>query len=427
MPTPRAGLDEGHSGEWLRLMRCLHPGGRPGFRFLVAECNAPLARERVIEALKGHGIDAAVLRLTADAPADFSDLDRRLAALAAVHPVIHLVGWEEWERAGRGTLAAWNVRRERFAQACPVPVIAWLIPPDVTRLVHEAADLWAWRTAVLAFTTRPEVPAFVRERVDIQAAAQPRRRERLDEIEAYLAKSSAQADDAAARAMLHREAGDLAGGLGHVEEARRHLMEAERLFDMAGNRSASAHASRRIAELEFDSGDPAAALAILRRVAQTFALLRDDRSLAITRGHVADILTARGELDEALRIRKEEEMPVYERLGDVRERAVTLGQIADILAARGELDEALRILKEEELPVYEILGDVRSLLVGKTNVALLLARRGRKEDTTEILQLLRWSHQQAVRLGLPEAHRIEGILRQLGIPQDAVQGRAARR
>jgi phosphopentomutase len=52
-------------------------------------------------------------------------------------------------------------------------------------------------------------------------------------------------------------------------------------------------------------------------------------------------------LDEALRIRQEEELPVYERLGDVRARAVTLGKIADVYQARGQLDEALRIRREE--------------------------------------------------------------------------------
>ena len=36
----------------------------------------------------------------------------------------------------------------------------------------------------------------------------------------------------------------------------------------------------------------------------------------------------------------------------------TLGKIADVLAARGELDEALRIRREELLPVFERLGDV---------------------------------------------------------------------
>ena len=36
-----------------------------------------------------------------------------------------------------------------------------------------------------------------------------------------------------------------------------------------------------------------------------------------------------------------------------------MGQIANVLSSRGELDEALRIRREEELPVYERLGDVR--------------------------------------------------------------------
>ena len=56
-----------------------------------------------------------------------------------------------------------------------------------------------------------------------------------------------------------------------------------------------------------------------------------------------------------MRIRREEELPVYERLGDVRSRAVTLGKIADVLVYRGEIDEAVRIRREEELPVYERL------------------------------------------------------------------------
>jgi phosphopentomutase len=56
-----------------------------------------------------------------------------------------------------------------------------------------------------------------------------------------------------------------------------------------------------------------------------------------------------------LRIRQEELLPVFERLGDVRSKAVTMGKIADILQARGQLDEALRIRQEEELPVLNAL------------------------------------------------------------------------
>ena len=106
----------------------------------------------------------------------------------------------------------------------------------------------------------------------------------------------------------------------------------------------------------------------------------------------------RGDYDEALRIRREVELPSYERLGDTHAAAITWGKIADIAyyrgglrrgpahpprgrtarlraarryprgrhhlgqsptsLQRGELDEALRIRREEELPVYERLGDV---------------------------------------------------------------------
>ena len=38
---------------------------------------------------------------------------------------------------------------------------------------------------------------------------------------------------------------------------------------------------------------------------------------------LADLNFLRGEVDEALRIRTDEQLPVYERLGDVREKAVT--------------------------------------------------------------------------------------------------------
>ena len=91
-------------------------------------------------------------------------------------------------------------------------------------------------------------------------------------------------------------------------------------------------------------------------------------------GQIADILQSRGDLDGALRIRREEELPVYERLGDVRSRAVTMGQIADILQSRGDLDGALRIRREEELPVYERLGDVRSRAVTMGKIADILHR-----------------------------------------------------
>jgi hypothetical protein len=121
-------------------------------------------------------------------------------------------------------------------------------------------------------------------------------------------------------------------------------------------------------------------------------------------GQIADILVTRGELDEVLRILREEQLPVYDRLGEVRERAVTMSKIADILQTRGELDEALRIRREEELPVFDRLGEVRSrsVTLQKIAMALLEADGLRQGRLQEILDALAEAYAIAHRLGLPD-------------------------
>ncbi len=110
----------------------------------------------------------------------------------------------------------------------------------------------------------------------------------------------------------------------------------------------------------------------------------DDEILGMLWGELAGLLESIGDLDEALRIYREEELPVYERLGDVWARAVTLGKIADVLQARGEYDEALRIRQEEQLPVYERLGDVRSRTVTLGQIADVLQARGQYDAALRI-------------------------------------------
>ncbi len=140
-----------------------------------------------------------------------------------------------------------------------------------------------------------------------------------------------------------------------------------------------------LGDLRFRRGDLEEALRI-RREEQlpVYERLKDVRELAVTQGKIADVLEARGDLEEALRIRREEELPVYERLKDVRSVAVTQGQIADVLQARGELEEALRIRREEELPVYERLKDVRELAVTQGKIADVLQARGDLEEALRI-------------------------------------------
>jgi hypothetical protein len=103
-------------------------------------------------------------------------------------------------------------------------------------------------------------------------------------------------------------------------------------------------------------------------------------------GNIADMLQQRGEIDEALRIRREEQLPVYDRLGDVRERAVTMGKIADMLQQRGETDEALRIHLEERLPVAQRIHDPDLIAhVRLVSAQLRISRGGMSQGEDQVI------------------------------------------
>jgi tetratricopeptide (TPR) repeat protein len=80
-----------------------------------------------------------------------------------------------------------------------------------------------------------------------------------------------------------------------------------------------------------------------------------------------------GELEQALQIRREQELPIYEQLGDTRTQTVVLGEIADLLTALGRTDEAGKVLEEQMLPLADRLGDAR-LQARASSKALQLRR-----------------------------------------------------
>ena len=106
-------------------------------------------------------------------------------------------------------------------------------------------------------------------------------------------------------------------------------------------------------------GEPDQADQLLRHARQLFTAAGSEREAAAAMGEIADIAYRRGDYDEALRIRREVQLPVYERLGDTRSAAIAWGNIADIAYQRGDYDEALRIRREVQLPAFERLGDTR--------------------------------------------------------------------
>ena len=189
---PKRQFDTAPPAELARLEKHLRGASGEGYRLFLLEWDEASDRAEIIQRLGDGFPSSGQLTLTVESPADFSVLQHELAALAKVHPIIHVLGFENWHPKRPDTFELLNYGRERLAAICPVALLFWLTPPDMRRLATEAPDLWAWRTAVIDLTEKT-----TRHRT---ATA------RLAEIEAYLAQNTGSDLDLE---MLKREASEL--------------------------------------------------------------------------------------------------------------------------------------------------------------------------------------------------------------------------
>ncbi|MEU1784146.1 tetratricopeptide repeat protein, partial [Streptomyces abikoensis] len=112
------------------------------------------------------------------------------------------------------------------------------------------------------------------------------------------------------------------------------------------------------------------------------------------------------EVDEALRIRREVQLPTFERIGDTREAAVTWGKIADVLQQRGDVDEAVE-LQLKRLEANERLGNIDGIAAANWDLAQIdLFHR---EDLHAAVPRLVTSFQHLLKLQRPDGIAIVGI------------------
>ncbi|MFD7417709.1 CHAT domain-containing protein, partial [Kitasatospora purpeofusca] len=191
-------------------------------------------------------------------------------------------------------------------------------------------------------------------------------------------------DPAEHAAVLHDHANRLITR-GETAQAETLLHQALQLFTDLGDTHSTAFVWGQIADILQQRGEVEEALRIRREIElPAYQRVGDTRSTAVTWGQIADILQQRGEVDEALRIRHEIELPAFERIGDTRSTAITWGKIADALQQRGEVDEALRIHREVQLPAFERIGDTRSTAATWGQIADILQQRGEVEEALRI-------------------------------------------
>ncbi|MEO5326707.1 MAG: CHAT domain-containing protein [Magnetococcus sp. THC-1_WYH] len=194
-------------------------------------------------------------------------------------------------------------------------------------------------------------------------------------------------DDARGKGQIHLQWAERLLQKGDMKGASAHMDQAQTFFKAVRDDDLLALVAGIRANLLMIQGDLDEAYRVrTEEQLQLFERLGDVRSIAVTKGYLADIFFSRGDLDEAYRVRIEEELPVYERLGNVREIAIAKGKLSDIFFSRGDLDEAYRVRTEEELPVYERLGDIRAIAVTKGKLADILEARGDGVGALKILQ-----------------------------------------
>ena len=405
-------LDSRHSGAILRLINLLDDGKQ--FCWVLAEYNNSRYRDLVISELARHYPEQAIVSGAAD------DLLATLQQSAAHASVIHIIDTQGWFDDGASVLIhRLNQRREWLAQQVNRGMVVWLSAAQVNTFAHAAPDLWAWRKAVVDFCNVAEdqpTQAVYTQAINTNSSDYPDKQQRLAQISAYL-------DDKAvyslADAHLWLEKSRILASIGELDAA---VASAERSLSLRqdhNDKRAIAVSYGDLADILQARGDWYEALRIRRdEELPVYEALGDKREKAVTMGKIADVLQARGDWDAALRIRRDEQLPIFEALGDKRGKAVTMGQIADVLQARGDWDEALRIRRDEELPVYEALGDKRELLIGQTKLALLLQQMDARLHAQEVRRLLTLALHSAEQLNIPEQEVISKLLQALSTPSD---------
>lgn len=316
-PAPFKVPRDHHSADFGRLRRLLQ---RPGhFQLVIAQFNDPRYRDDIIAAVSptdsGNTGGAAVWSLP-EQP-DLLALQTGLPERTRQVSALHLVGLDHWLAVSPGpVLQGFNERREGIAAGARLTIVLWLAPEQVRPFAEQAPDLWAWRAAVLDFSLEPQERLAIeweplRDRTLPDAATA---RRRLATIDAYLQNAPA----IQSTADLQLEAASLHYVLADWDGARRRTQDALSRYREMGNEWGAVAALDTIAEL----------------------------------------LETLGQLDGALRIRLEEQLPLVTDLGDRQEEVAALNRIGVILLKCGQSNRALRYL-HRALRLAREIGDRR--------------------------------------------------------------------
>ena len=386
--------------DYERLLRFVTRSG-PEFALAMVRYADPNVRDRLIQQIQNDALQlgSRVKRLDLHDLAEDANLLETLAsslkqdpdslgpinALFVVrleHALVDPLGVSKIAPNIRG----FNIARDQLPTRVPTRLVLWLSDAAANALANHARDLYDVVFSFYRFDDhdQPKAIHLTREVPGWMQFAQAQDIPKLRREAALLEDVFENDVRGAPRADAAARIGQIEVLTGNTEKGMNWWQRALAFYETDGNVNDAAELHLKIGDQFFLNGDLEAAMNNFEKAKELFQSIDDPGSVAVSQGQIADILQARGQFDEALKIRTEQELPVYEQLGSIRNTAITQGKIADILRAQGQLDEALKIRIEQTLPVYEQLGDIREAAVTQGKIADIFQARGQLDEALKI-------------------------------------------
>ncbi len=172
----------------------------------------------------------------------------------------------------------------------------------------------------------------------------------------------------------------------------------------------------KIADLVEVLGQHSEAQTLRLEALEIFATLGHVHEHAMVAASLAGAYLDADALDDALVALRTAER-TFEELGDSSGRSVTISKIAEVLSYRGQFDEAIRLLRKELENLVTKASDGYGLLVGQTNLAILLTRADPTGNFEEAKSLVVRASSGAGPLGLGDADWLRQAQRITSLPE----------
>jgi tetratricopeptide (TPR) repeat protein len=410
------------SDEARELDRLLRFSTRSGRRFGLAlaivrdpvvgrELRAQLAAQ--VEAA-GH----AVARLMLKHDDGSEDLVQRMTDAGQGADVLLVAGLERLliDAAGKTretpAVADLNQRRDALPTLLDMRVVVWITRDAYRSFVAQAWDLRQIMLTVAEFERVAKVVAEpghaaalpgwfqLGERAEPSILAQAK----------DLAQAADEADDASSFADAATSGVRACIAAARFDEAIERMEQAAEVLEEQGALLEASGMWRLCSAANLHRNQLAQAQLASKRALELARRGGGELEQAMALSSIADIHDLRDELDEALRIHLEHELPVYERAGEVRRFAVTLAKVADLRRQLGQLDAAVELLDGQALPELERVGTPCELAYGRGVLARALVERGHRADLARAEQLLEQLIPDATRVGLPQVEELRALL-----------------